>query len=248
MDRITLVWHSRRPLLTGTEWLECLAKFCALQMSDLLSHFVQGTAHQCQSRDEMSVAITLHNLAGDGFDAQTHLCTDELFDLGRNGGMRAYSARDLTNRDLFQGIGKALLVAPELIYPRRKLEAKCDRFGVDAVGASDHQCILMLYSDLSNGIDQLGESCSQHMPGIFDLCGKSCINHIGRGQAKMDKASLRSKLFLDGAQEGDEIVICLLLNLFHALLVVGCQANLFEGIRGDHAFACPGFAREQLHL
>src|SRR5437588_11393277 len=74
--RIALVWHGGRTLLTFRERLEGLAEFGALKVTNLLRHFLKRTAQQCQRGNKVSVAVALHDLAGDRLDPQPHPLTD----------------------------------------------------------------------------------------------------------------------------------------------------------------------------
>ena len=69
--------------------------------------------------------------------------------------------------------------------------------------AAHHQRVLIAFRGVRDGLNERGVIQGEQCPRLFDLRRESCIKHIGRGQAEMDKASLRAKLLLNGAQERD---------------------------------------------
>src|SRR5579859_227076 len=61
----------------------------------------------------------------------------------------------------------------------------------------------------------------------------------------MEETPLRSKLLLDRAQEGDDIVMTLALDGLHAIHVVASLAKLLHILGGDDAFKRPSLADEE---
>src|SRR2546429_921658 len=103
------------------------------------------------------MAVTLYDLAGDGGDAQSQLCTDELFDLWGNRCMCTYGTGDFADSNLFQSSGQTLPMTTQFIYPECKFETKSNGLSVNAMGAASHQCVLVLYCHLCHCICQLSQ-------------------------------------------------------------------------------------------
>lgn len=91
-------------------------------------------------------------------------------------------------------------------------------------------------------LDQPRQLLLQKRPGFLYLQGQGGIQHVRGGQAQVDKASLRPQLLLNRAQERDDIVVRLALDLLHALGVVAGPTNLFQRLLGNDPLARPGFA------
>ncbi len=64
----------------------------------------------------------------------------------------------------------------------------------------------------------------------------------------MNEAALGTKLFLNGAQEGNNVVVRFLLYLLHALRVIAGGPNLLDSILWNDTLARPGFADKQFNL
>src|SRR5579883_1494814 len=67
---VALVGHGRGALLLSAKRLEHLADFSTLEMPDFLSHLFQRTGNKGKCGEQVGMAVTLNNLAGDRINSQ----------------------------------------------------------------------------------------------------------------------------------------------------------------------------------
>ena len=129
------------PLL---ERLLDLAGLRLLQQADFGGEFLQRRRDYSQGGDELSVAVALQYLVGNGRRRKPQLGTGYFFHLRRNGGIGAHRAGYLAVGDYAGGFVQAAAVALHLLEPQRQFQAEGGRLGVYAVGAPYHEGVLML--------------------------------------------------------------------------------------------------------
>src|SRR5262245_28698188 len=107
-----------------------------------MAHFgsdtFQRTAYHCQGRKEDGMAVTRHDLRGNGLRGEAETGADESFSFRVNVREGADRAGDLTESDLSPGLDKARAVAGHLRVPVRGFEAEGNRLGVYPVRTADH--------------------------------------------------------------------------------------------------------------
>ncbi len=136
----------------------------------------------------------------------------------------------------------------QLVVPHGKLEAKGSRLGMHAVGTADRKGAPVLHRLVADGRRQGAQSIKQQPAGIPRLHRQAGVHDIGRGQAKVDEPHGLADGFTGRAQEGDDVVIRLPLDLPHALEVAGRGANRRHGLLRDAAPACPRLADRLLNI
>ena len=152
--RVALVRHRRRALVAGRERFLGFANLGPLQMADLDRHLFERRPDPGEHREEEGVAVALHDLGRGGSGAQAERRADLVFEIGRNMGVRADRSGDLADRHVLAGKVEAALVAAQFVVPDGELEAERRRFGVDAVGAADHDRVFVLDRLLADDLDQ----------------------------------------------------------------------------------------------
>ena len=188
-------------------------------MADLDRDPLQRPAQDRERREQLGVAVAADDLGRRRVRGQSQPVEHVPLDRGADVGVRADGAGDRADADALARAGQALGVAPQLGEPAGGLEPKGDRLGVDAVAAADHRRVAMLERQPADDLDeprQLGlddaRRVAQHDRG-------GGVEHVGAGQAVMEPAALRPEPLGDRAQEGDDVVLRLPLDLPRSLRV-----------------------------
>ncbi len=95
-------------------------------------------------------------------------------------------------------------------------------------------------------LDESFEIGFENRAGILDEDRKRRVDDVGRRQTEMDEAGCFADCFAGCAQEGDDIVVGLALDLLHALQIASGAADRFDRPIGDAATTIPGFADGKL--
>src|SRR5579859_5527852 len=111
-----------------------------------------------------------------------------------------------------------------------------------------HQRIFVAYRRLRYHLYQRGQRARKHLPGLFDLHRQRRIQHIRRGQPQVDKASFGTQLLLHRTQEGDDIVMRLLLDLLHTLRVVTRLLYFRQRLCRNDPLTRPRLTHQQFHF
>src|SRR2546422_6618336 len=82
-DRVALVGHRGRALLTLGEWLFDLADLRLLQAADLEREFLERRAGDCDGREELGMAVALDHLRSHRRGLEVETPADLGFDGGR---------------------------------------------------------------------------------------------------------------------------------------------------------------------
>ena len=126
-------------------------------MTNLLGHLFKRTADERQRGQEMRVAVTLHNLAGNRSYAQPQLFANKLFNLRRNRRVGANRAGDFAYRHLLKRCCQSLLPATQFVYPQSQFQSEGHRLRVDAVCASRHQSVFIAHCRLGQRLHEFGQ-------------------------------------------------------------------------------------------
>src|SRR6266705_2705766 len=132
------------------EWL--MSRSChRATFSSAASAFVRISRARPQTRSASSglrlcgMPIALHDLGGDGLDAQAERGADLLLEGRLAVRVLAHGPGELADGDGRPGALEPLAVAARLHVPDRRLEAEGRGLGVDAVGAADGQGVLVAH-------------------------------------------------------------------------------------------------------
>ena len=90
------------------------------------------------------MAVTRHDLRGDGLGAQTEARADKSLDGRIDVGKGTHRAGELTERNLLPGLAQACTIARHLRVPVRGFETEGNRLGMHAVSATDHDRLFVL--------------------------------------------------------------------------------------------------------
>src|SRR6185312_15194089 len=105
---------------------------------------------------------------------------------------------ELANAHLFRGSSEAFQVTIHFVVEICEYQSEGDRFGMDAMGSSDHGRVLKLDGPAAENFMQTMEIIAENGGGFLDLQGLGGINHVVRGQPVMQPASFRANFFGDG--------------------------------------------------
>src|SRR5258708_7599271 len=114
------------------------------------------------------MTVALYDLVRDWCHANSQLFADKFFDLGRNGGGGA----------LCESGGGARVPTAQLVCPQRQLETKGHGFGMDTMGTSSHQRILILQWGLLNSMSEVGRGPTEPDASFFYLHRQCRIKYI----------------------------------------------------------------------
>jgi len=220
-NRIALMRHGGRSLLSGRKILFGLPHLRPLQQTDLLRELVQGRRDNRQRREKFRMTVPLHDLRRHGRRFQTELVADVVLHGRIDKRKRADRARDLAVADRFFRLQQAFAVALHFLIPQRHFQPERNRFRVNSVRPADHQRVLMFHRPLLEHQQQHIDIFQQKLRGLFQLNGKRGIEHIRRGHAHMNETSVLADGFRQGGQKGDHIVPCGLFDFIDAFRADG---------------------------
>ena len=190
---VALVGHRRGAGLPLAEELLHLPHLRALQAAYLRGELLQGGGDDGERRNELGVAVALHDLVGQRRDGESQGGARVLLHLGGDGGVAAHGARRLADGDLGAGIGEALAVAEHLLAPQRQFEAEGDGFGVDAVGAPHLKGVLELDGALAQYVDEAVCVGEQDRARVAQLHAERGVLHVVGGEAEVDPSAPRRR-------------------------------------------------------
>ena len=133
-DRVALVRHRRRALLSGPKGLLDLADLGSLQVADLGREALQPRPGECDGREQLRVAVARHDLGGHVLGADPERLADAPLDRGRHRRVGADGARHGAHRGLCERSVQAGQVAVGLEGEPRETQAEGRGLGVHAVG------------------------------------------------------------------------------------------------------------------
>ena len=193
--------------------------------------------------------VARDDLGRDRLDLQPQLVGDVLFDIGIDVGEGADGAGNGAGGDLRPCRHQPLAVAGEGGVVARQLEAEGRRLGMDAVAAADGRRVLVLDRAALQGGQQRVEIGQQQVGRLGHLDGQRRVEHVRRGHALVDEAGVRTDIFGQVGQEGDDVVLGLALDLIDPVDVE--LALLPDGLGGgarDHSQFGLGIAGMGLDL
>ena len=169
------------------------------------------------------------------------------FDIGADVRVRADGARDRSDAHGVARPGQALRVALELGKPAGGLEAERDRLRVDAMGAPDHRRLAMLDRQAPDHLDEPRQLVNHDAGRVAQHDRGGRVEDVGARQPVVEPAPLRPEALGDRAQEGDDVVLRLPLDLARTIgvdladlapdaLVVGLRhhTGFGEGLEREH--------------
>ena len=249
LPRVALMRHGRRALLAGGKRFLDLKNLGALQMAQLGRDPVERAADQRQGREKGGVPVTRDHLGGNGFRHQPQARTNSRFDRRIDIGIGANRPRDFADRNLAPGLLQAILVAFHLGEPVGDFKTKGNRLGMHAVAAADHDRVPMFPGAAPQHVEQGIQVGQQLVRCLAQLHGKAGINHIRRGQAEVQIASLFADALGHRGDKGNYIVLDLGLDFLHAAdIKPGVLSQPRNNRRRDVAALGQGLARQQFDL
>ncbi len=184
-----------------------------------------------------------------GSTAEAELGADQLFDPRVDVVVGADGAAQLAHRGGVGHAAQTVEVAGHLEGPHAELHAERDRFGVDAVGATDLHRVAKLEGASLEHLAERGEVALQQLTGALDLQRQAGVEHVGARHAVVDVLRGVADVLGDVGEEGDHVVVGRLLDLGHAGGVeAGPGLDLGQCVVGDLAQAVPGAHRGELDL
>jgi hypothetical protein len=196
------------------------------------------------------VAVALDDLRRDRRRRQPEAAAHIGFDRRRQVREGADRARKLADADHLAGAPDAIDVAADLGVPKRQLQAKRHRLGVDAVRPADHRRAAMLERAVVDRFGEGREIGEHEIAGFPHLQRLRRIDHVRGGHAEMEPPGGGTDVLGDGRRKGDDVVLRHLLDGLDAVDVErAALANIAGGFsRNDasrrHGFGGGGFNAE----
>ena len=113
--------------------------------------------------------------------------------------------------------------------------------------STDRNRVLVLHGSPTDDFCQLIQLLQEQIGCIARLHRHAGVYDIGRSQAQVDKPGCLTNGFAGGTEEGNHIVIGLLLDLQHALEAAAGATDGFHSIGRDSATSRPGFTHSDFH-
>ena len=171
-----------------------------------------------------------------------------LLDLGADVGVGADRAGDAAHADHLARSRQPLGVALELGQPAGGLEAEGHRLGVDAVAAADHRRVAMLERQASHDLGQPRQLGLDRARRVAQHDRGGGVEDVRAGQAVVQPAALGAEPLGDRAQEGDDVVLRLPLDLPRSLRVDLADLVADALVVGPRHDAGLGHRLERQHL
>ncbi len=216
-DRVALVRHRRRALLTAAERLLHLAHLGARQMADLGREAVERRGEQRERREQLGVAVALQDLGRARSRLEAEPLARDALHLGLGGGVGADGAGQLPDPQALDRAGEPLAVAVEREGPPGELEPERRRLRVDAVRAAHAHRLAVLLGPEDDGAKGAVEPFEHERARILDRERERGVEHVRGGEPVVEPAAVLAEAFRDGVDEGGNVVIRLALDLGDAL-------------------------------
>jgi len=182
-------------------------------VADLGGEVLHRRGDDAERGEERRVAVARDDLGRDGFRLEPQHLGDMRLDPGIDGGIGADRAGDGAGGDLGAGGQQPVAVALEGGPVAGQLQPECRGLGMDAVAAADGQRMGMFQRTLADRRDDRVQVLQQQVGRLGQLHRQRGVQHIGAGHALMQEARFRADMFGDIGQEGDDVVLRLLLDL-----------------------------------
>ena len=189
-DRVPLVRHRRRSLLTGPEGLLDLAHLRPGEVADLEREPLERRREECERVQHLGMAVALEDLRGARSGLEPEALAGDPLDLGIGRGVGADGARELADPHSFERPGDARAVTLEREGPAGELETEGGGLGVDAVRAADRQGLAMLLGASNDGGEGAIDPREDQRAGIANLERERGVEDVRRRQAVVEPAPL----------------------------------------------------------
>ncbi len=252
-DRVALVRHGGRTLLTFGERFFGFPNFGALQVAYFESDFLEETRDERQRRDPRGVAVAGDHLRGDRGGLEGQSCADLLFRIGRDVTEGADRAGKLADAQIVGGGFQALAPAHQLVIPQGEFQAEGDRLGMNTVGAPDLHGVFVFESPAAERCGECARVVQQQTRRFGQHQCLRGIDHVVGSQAVMQPArrvgvSGGRHFFGDSGGEGDDVVLHLAFDGVDSHDVeTGVGAECGSGGRGNLTQFGQGVGRGELH-
>ena len=192
-DRVALVRHRRRALLSLRERFLDLADLRLLQAANLQREFFERRGGDGQRGQQLRVAVALNHLRSDRRRLEPEAAADVRFDRRRQVRKRADRARELADGHRLAGTAHPRHVSRQLRVPQRELQTERHRLRVNAVRAADHRRAAMLLGALPDRLHQAVETREDQVAGLAHLQRLGGVDDVGRGQAEVKPPGRRDR-------------------------------------------------------
>ena len=247
--RVPLVRHGRGALLARAERLLHLAHLGLLQGADLGRELLEAGGDQREGGHHLGVPVALEDLRRDGRGQQAQPRADRLLDLRRQVREGAHGARELAVGDRGPRAVEPLELPLQLRVPQGHLQAEGHRLGVDAVRAADHRRVLVAQGPLAHRFHQVDEVRAHEVARVAHQDGERRVHHVRRGEPVVQPAPLGPHVLGHARDEGDDVVLDLLLDLLDARDVeAGPGLDRGQGLPRHHAALDEDLGGGDLHL
>ena len=177
-DRVALVRHGGRSLLTLGEGFEDLPDLAALEMPNLRRDALQRSSQDRQYGEQFGVAIAAHDLGGRRIGRQAQALHHGRLHLRWDVGVRADRARDLADGHRRASAGEPFGITEQLGVPARRLEAKGDRLRMHPMAAADHGRGAVLQRQPANDLDEPGQLRGDDRGAVAQLHGRRGVEQV----------------------------------------------------------------------
>ena len=177
-NRIPLVWHRRRPLLTRTKILLHLKHFRALQMTKLRRPSVNTRRNQRQRHLVLRMPISLHHLRAQGRRLQPKTVTHHLLHLRIKMRMCPHRSTQLAHTNPLLNPLQPRQRTPKLVVHQRQLQPKRHRLRVNPMTTPNHRRHLELHRTTPAHLNQLTQIFQQKVRSLSHLHRERRIQHV----------------------------------------------------------------------
>ena len=251
-DRVALVGHGRRALLTRPEALLRLADLGALEVAQLEADLLDRGPDGGARPEVLGVAVAGHDLRGrhrGEAERAGHVALDGGIDVG----VRPHGAGQLGHGHRVARRSQAGPVAVGLEAPQRHLHPEGGRLGVHAVRAPHGDRVAVVEGDALEDGDEVRRRRDQEIGGVAQGPAQRRVHHVRRREAVVDPPAGLADALLDDVDEGGDVVVgdpLALVDGGHEVVVDdegGGPAGGGVG-RGHHAEGRPRLGGEELDL
>jgi hypothetical protein len=202
--------------LAGAEGFPDFLDFCSLQVADFKGNFFDFGADERQCQEQFGVVVALDHLSGNGGGTEAKSGADPGFNLWVKVGKSADSSGQFAHGDGMTGLLEAAPVALQIGVVQGQNESKGGWFGVDAVGASDHDRVAVFVGAGFDGFGKGVKATQEQIAGIAHEDSVGGIHDIGGGQPEVEVAGRRANLLGEGGCKSDDVVASSLFDFSNA--------------------------------
>ena len=181
-DRVALVRHRRRALLTAAERLLDLAHLGAGEVAHLDREPLERGGEQRERVQHLGMPVALEDLRRARRRLEPEPLAGDPLDLGVGRRVRADGARELADAHPFERAVDPGAVPLERERPAGELEPERRRLGVDAVRAADRERVAMLLGPGDDRRERALDALEHERSGLLDLQRQRGVEHVRRGQ------------------------------------------------------------------